>query len=289
MPTKSVLITGVYGLIGGEVYLALQDQSDRYLPYGLARRRVPSVRSSRTRDLSIPDERFILSDMSGLDLLVERMQGIDVVVHMAADPRIDAPWESILASNIVGARNIYEAARLCGVRRVIYASSNTVSWGYLDEEPYSILSENRYDEITPDDVVPVTHEWPTKPTAYYPASKVWGEALGHVYAHTHGLSVICLRIGWVNDEDCPHTYGWARAGWLSKRDAVQFVVKAIEAPSDLRYDVFYGLSNSRWNWQDIDHAREVLGYEPLDDAEERWQPETPEGALLTVPKDEETP
>lgn len=268
MSIEKVLITGVYGLIGGEIYLALQAQPEHYQVYGLARRRYPSERSSMSRNLDIPDERFILSDISDLDVLVDAMRDIDAVVHMAADPRADAPWESVLHSNIVGTRNVFEAARICGVERVVYASSIMVSWGYFADEPYTSIFDGRYDALTPTDIPLVTHEMPTRPTALYPASKVWGEAMGRVYADTHRLSVICLRIGWVNDEDYPHTYGWARAGWCSKRDIVQLTQRAIEAPADVRFDIFYGLSDNTWNWADIEHAKDVIGYAPQDNADE---------------------
>jgi uronate dehydrogenase len=82
-----------------------------------------------------------------------------------------------------------------------------------------------------------------------------------------------LRIGWVNDEDRPHSYGWARAGWCSKRDIVQLVEKCIQAPPTLRYDIFYGLSEGAYNWNDIQHAKDVLGYAPQDDAEDYWEPQ----------------
>lgn len=269
MSIKNVLITGVYGLIGGEVYLALQSQPDRYRVYGLARRRHPSERSSQSRKLEIPDARFILSDMSDLDTLVAAMRDIDVVVHLAADPRADAPWESVLHSNIIGTRNVFEAARICGVERVVYASSVMVSWGYFADEPYKSIFEGHYDALSPADIPKITHEWPTRPTDLYPASKVWGEALARVYADTRGLSVICLRIGWVNDEDAPHTFGWARAVWCSKRDIVQLVERSIQAPADLRFDIFYGLSNNTWNWVDIEHATDVLGYAPQDNGDDK--------------------
>ena len=204
-----------------------------------------------------------------METLVNAMQDVDVVVHMAADPRADAPWDGVLHSNIIGTRNVFEAARLSGVERVVYASSIMVSWGYFAEEPYKSIFEGRYDALSPDDIPKVTHEWPTRPTDMYPASKVWGEAMARVYADIHGLSVICLRIGWVNDEDAPHTFGWARAGWCSKRDIAQLVERSIQAPADVRFDIFYGLSNNTWNWADIDHAREVLGYDPEDNAEDR--------------------
>jgi NAD+ dependent glucose-6-phosphate dehydrogenase len=264
------LITGVYGLIGSVIYDRLVAQPDAYQVYGLARRRHPSERVARDKRIAIPDERFVLSDLSDLAVLERAMQGIDVAVHMAADPRLEADWESILASNLVGPRNVFEAARRCGVQRVIYASSVTVNWGtLLYEEPYSLIHQGRYDELSPADVPVVTVERPPRPTSYYPASKVWGESLARVYADTHGLSMICLRIGGVNAEDRPpFEEGWARSAWLSQRDVGQMVQRAIEAPDDLRYGVFYVVSNNTWRWVDIDSARRVLGYAPQDNAEE---------------------
>ncbi len=274
MAKMRVLVTGAYGLIGGAVYQHL-DAREETEAIGLARRRHPSTRSPDERGLQIPDERFVLSDLSDLDVLVEAFAGVDCVVHMAADPRADAPWESILHSNIVGARNVFEAARICNVPRVVFASSIMVSWGYLEEAPYALIAEGRYDELDPDDIPRVTHTWPPRPTSEYPASKVWGEALGRVYADQRGVSVICLRIGWVNAEDRPHTHGWARAHWCSQRDAVQMVMRAIEAPDDLRFDIFYVVSDNKWSWVDIDHAREVLGYAPQDSADEMLEPVAP--------------
>ena len=266
-----VLITGVYGLIGGEIYRHLAAQPERYEVYGLSRRRVPSDRSSPNRNLNIPDDQFVLSNLSDLNVLVEAFQGIDAVVHMAADPRADAPWESVLASNIVGARHVLEAARISGVQRVVFASSIMVSWGYLDQEPYTFIRDGRYDEIDPRDITPVKHTWPTRPTNDYPARKVWGEALARVYAEQRGLPVVCLRIGWVNEEDYPHTHGWARAGWCSQRDVVQLVERSIQAPPDLQFDIFYALSNNAYRWADIEHAKGVLGYDPQDSAEARMR------------------
>jgi nucleoside-diphosphate-sugar epimerase len=222
------------------------------------------------KQIEIPDERFTLSDLSDLNVLKRAMQGIDVVVHMAADPNLEAGWESILASNLIGPRNVFEAARLCGVRRVICASSVTVNWGtLLREEPYKLIYEGRYDELSPADVPMVTVDKPPRPLSYYPASKVWGEALARVYADAHGLSMICLRIGGVQGDDRPpFEEGWARSAWLSQRDVAQMVQRAIEAPDDLRYGVFYVVSNNTWRWVDIDSARMALGYAPQDNAED---------------------
>jgi len=272
------LVTGAYGLIGGIVYSHLQARPEQYEAYALARRRYPSERFPMDRDLYVPDERFVLSDLSDLGVLQQAMQGIDVVVHMAADPRLDAPWESVLASNVIGARNVFEAARLAGVRRVVYASSVTCDWGYLvHEAPYKLIYEGRYDELPPDGVPRVQRvqrDWPPRPISYYPASKVWGEALARVYADTHGVSAICLRFGWVNAEDRPHTFKWARSVWCSQRDAIQAVVRAIHAPDEMRYDVFHVVSDNKWCWVDLDHGREALGYVPQDSADDRLEEDT---------------
>jgi hypothetical protein len=52
---------------------------------------------------------------------------------------------------------------------------------------------------------------------------------------------------------------------------VQLLERAIQAPKALRYDVFYATSDNEYKWVDIDHAREVLGYDPQDSAEERMK------------------
>jgi nucleoside-diphosphate-sugar epimerase len=270
MPVRKVLVTGVYGLIGSVVYDRLSAQPEAYEVHGLARRRSPSDRVLPGKRIEVPVERFTQSDLSDLGVLEGAMEGIDTVVHMAADPRLEAGWESILASNIVGPRNVFEAARRCGVQRVIYASSLTVNWGTLmREEPFRLIFQGRYSELVPGDVPILTKKHPPRPVSYYPASKVWGEALARAYADTHGLSVLCLRIGAVNAEDRVPAFGWGRSAWLSQRDVAQMVQLAIEAPDELRFDVFYVVSANKWRWVDIDYAREVLGYVPQDSAEDQ--------------------
>ena len=268
MAPKKVLITGVYGLIASAVYQHLNTQPDRYDLYGLARRFQPSARAPKDAVLKIPQEKLSLADLTDYNAVAQAVEGMDVVVQLAADPRPDASWESLLGSNIIGPRNVLEAARRASVGRVVLASSIMVSWGYQQDDPYKAISEGRFDAVDASQVQFVTHEWPHRPTGLYPATKIWGEALARYYADVHNMSVPCLRIGWVNAEDHPRD---ERGGaiWCSQRDVVQLVQRAIEAPADLRFDIFYGVSNNRWRWVDIDHPREVLGYIPADSAEER--------------------
>ena len=266
MAPLKVMITGVHGLIGMAVYEHLVAQPDRCEVYGLARRRASSERMEGREGLEIPDDRFVHSDLSDLGQVRRVLEGMDVVVHMAADPRPDAPWDDILNSNVIGTYHVVEASRQAGVTRVITASSGQATLGYCRNEPYRAISEERYDDV-PDEIPMVTHLMPARPQNAYGCSKVWGEALARVYADSHGMSCIALRIGWVVAEDRP-PYPQARDVWCSQRDIVQLVVRCINAPESLRFDLFYGMSDDRYRWVDIGHAREVVGYEPQDRAED---------------------
>jgi nucleoside-diphosphate-sugar epimerase len=105
-----------------------------------------------------------------------------------------------------------------------------------------------------------------RPDYDYGAAKAFGEALGSVYSDVHGLSIVCLRIGAVLDTDRPKLRRHY-PGYLSHRDIVQAIERSIDAPDSVRYGVFDIISNNKWAWRSIAHAREVLGYEPQDTAD----------------------
>ena len=265
MSINKVLITGVHGLVGNAVYRYLAAMPDRYEPYGLARRPHPSARLPEGQMVALPDDRLFLMDLGDMAGLQRAMQGVDAVVHLAADPNANAPWESLLANNVMGAYHVFEAARLAGVKRVIYASSIMVSFGYALDEPYKAIHEGRYADA-PDHVPPVQATDPTRPLDLYAGSKVWGEALAHIYAHRHGMSCLCIRIGWVVAEDRPPPARHGPPIWCSQRDVAQMVERCLRAPESLRHDIFYAVSDNPHGWVDIQHARDVLGYEPMDSA-----------------------
>ena len=164
--------------------------------------------------------------------------------HLAGIPDEDS-WERIRRMNIEGCYNVFEAARLAGVKRVIFASSNHA------------VGFHRRDRMIDDRVAP-------RPDSRYGVSKVCGEALGRLYADKYGLSVACLRIGSFRPDDRPtvprHLYTW-----ISHRDTVQLVQRAIDH-QDYHFVVAYGVSNNARNRWDNANAR-MLGYCPEDDAE----------------------
>jgi nucleoside-diphosphate-sugar epimerase len=264
----NVMITGVYGLIGWAVYKHLAAQRDKYAVCGLARRREPSVRVGAGERVALPEERFRLCDLGSVEAVARALEGMDVVVHLAANPDEFSPWETIYPSNVIGAYHLYEGARLAGVRRIIQASSLMVNWGYREVEPYKAITEGRLADV-PIGFPLVTKEMPTHPQDVYSCSKVWAEALARTYSDRYGISALVLRIAWVVAEDRVPEPNEGSI-WCSQRDIATLVEAAIHAPEGCKFDIFYGVSNSRYRWVDIEHARRVLGWQPLD-----WDEEHP--------------
>lgn len=250
---QRVLVTGMTGLIGSALHRIL---GDKYDWVALNRRQMPGVST-------------VQADISDLEEIRPAFEGVDTVVHLAAVAKVDAPWDALVGPNITGTYNVFEAARDAGVKRVVYASSGATVAGLSREEPFKALVEGRYSEVGGSWPM-VTHESMPRPLGLYGVTKVFGEALGRFYADTTPLSVICLRIGAVGEEDRPHTPAhWSI--WCSQRDVVQMIDRSIEAPPSLRYDIFFVTSNNRWGYRDLGHARSVLGYVPQDNAEDYRQ------------------
>jgi nucleoside-diphosphate-sugar epimerase len=232
----NVLITGAAGRIGSWLTQHLAGRYDFVLS-----------------DVRPPDHTrgfpFVEADIADLEAMRRLCQGVDTVVHLAADPSMEATWESLLPRNLVGLYNIFQAAHEAGCRRVIFASSVNAVFGYPKD-------------------VQVRTDMPVRPLNLYGASKAWGEAVACFYADQRGLSAICLRFGWVVERDShairpDHPYLDIA---LTYEDLTRLVVASIDAPDTLRFGVFHGLSNNRWKRLDISDARAILGYAPEDDA-----------------------
>jgi nucleoside-diphosphate-sugar epimerase len=233
---RSVLITGAAGRIGSFVTAQWQDR------YALTLTDVRPVQQT----FGFPFHQIELSDFAAVRGL---MDGIDTVVHLGADPRMDASWESLLPNNLIATYNVFEAAHQAGCRRVIFASSVNAVFGYPHD-------------------VQVHINMPVRPINLYGATKVWGEGVASSYATQTDLSCICLRFGWVVDRNSPairleHPYIDIA---LTYEDLARLVAAAIDARDDLDYHVFHGVSNNRWKRLDISDGRTLIGYDPQDDA-----------------------
>ena len=247
---EDILVTGMSGLIGGAV----------------RRRLEPRARLTALNRGDVPGVRTVRADLCDLDAIRPAFEGRDTVIHLAAKASDRHPWEELRDTNVIGTRNVLEAARLAGCRRVVFASSGATVAGWEREEPYRALVEGRYADA-PDDWTRIRHDMATRPNGTYASTKVWGESMARHYADEFGLSAISLRIGFVNPEDRPAT---ARifSVWCSQRDIVNAVELAVDMDESIRYDIFFVNSDNKWGYRDLSHAEEVLGFVPQDAAED---------------------
>ena len=189
-------------------------------------------------------EEFVKMDITSLDEFQAACEGIDTVVHLAADRSPSADfYKTLLDLNIIGGYNAFHAAHLTGCKRVVFASSVNAILGYNGD-------------------IPVEWDVPIFPTNVYGATKCWGEALGRVYCETHGLSCICVRLGSPRWEPDKH-YDPDKAQMLiSPRDTAQLLQKCVEANTD--FAIVHGVSDHKTSWMGLEETREVLNYEPQD-------------------------
>lgn len=223
---KRVLLTGASGGIGTRLRQMLKPLYPELI---LSDLKPPA-------DLGA-DETFLPADLADAAAVEQICQGVDGIVHLGGYS-VEGPWETILQANIIGCHNLFEAARRQGVRRVVFASSNHVMGFHPRHSKIGV------------EAVPL-------PDTRYGLSKLFGEGLGALYAHKHGLGVLSIRIGNFGDKPID-----ARrlAIWLKPADLVQLIRIGLEKPG-LVYEVVYGMSDNQRAWWDNSHALE-LGYRP---------------------------
>ncbi|MFZ2739320.1 MAG: NAD(P)-dependent oxidoreductase [Burkholderiaceae bacterium] len=183
-------------------------------------------------------------DIRDMAALEASMEGIDCVIHLAGMPE-ENDWETILPLNIEGCYNVFEAARRQGVRRMVFASSNHAI-GFHRRETF------------------IDTQVATRPDGRYGISKVFGEAVGRMYADKYGMSVACMRIGSFRPDNRPSESRHLLT-WISHRDMAQLASRCVEHPG-YHFVVAYGVSNNLRNRWDNTPAK-FLGYRPQDDAE----------------------
>lgn len=217
-------------------------------------------------------ETSFVADIADYDAIRPAFDGADAVVHLGADPRPQAPWESVLPNNIVGTRNVYEAARTAGARRVVLASTNhVVGFFPMKDDPYKAIYDGRLGEVRRP--FRALDDRDSRPDSLYGVSKAFGESLGSYYQDEFGLSVICLRIGWVMTPDDPSFDPAALSLWLSHRDTAQLIRKAIDAPPSVGFAIVYGMSRNALSIWDVEAGKRLIGFSPQDGAGEEWTPD----------------
>ena len=187
------------------------------------------------------------------------------MIDLATGSAVDLPWDKV-ERDIEGRVNVLEAARLNNVKRYVFASSNHVTGMYEHDEPYASIVAGDYDGLDPPSIPLIPPGWPIRPDSPYGTGKAFSEAAARYYAERYGLSCICLRIGTVRADDRPKNQRHY-ATLLTHDDLTRLVDCALQAPPELAFGIYYGVSANRWRFWDIANAAEELGYTPQDDAE----------------------
>src|SRR5947207_15539127 len=244
---KTVAITGAEGNIGSRLR---QNLAGKYELRLISLEPIPG------------EEAIVVNIAESMQALIPAFQGVQSVVHLAASPAVDSPWQAVLHNNIIGTYHVFEAARQAGVKQLIFASSNHAVGTY--EQEFELGPNRPHDKVI-DELVPI------RPDSLYGVSKVFGEALGRYYADHLGMHVISLRIGWITPTNIPEGGDLAERGvtmWQSHKAFVQMVEKCLEE-DEIQFDIFYGISDNPFHFFDLEHARQEIGYEPQDNSLEK--------------------
>jgi nucleoside-diphosphate-sugar epimerase len=259
---RKVLLTGAAGRIGTAFR---QFAADRYV-FRLVDRLADTIIEPGPHEV-------IAGNLAELATCQNVCAGMDTVIHLAADASTTADfYESLLDNNIKAAYNIFRAAKDQNCRRVIFASSIQLIEGY----PLDIQARV---------------DMPMKPMNLYAAAKGFSELMGHYFAYAEGLSCIGVRVGAFEHNPGLQTGdgvdGRNLSAYVSARDLSHLFVQCIETP-DVQYAVLQACSDNRFKRMDITSAREVVNYQPQDDAfevfnvgiynRERWYQEWERGA-----------
>lgn len=249
--TDRILITGAAGAIG----TALRD--------GLR----PHWRHLRLTDIKpiqnlTNNEEAIVADVTDRPAIENMMQGVKAVVHLAGMIG-NYDLEALFRVNARGLFDVFESARLAGVKRIVFASSNHAFGCYPITES-------------------VSPALPPRPDSLYGVFKVLGETMLRNYYDRHDIRSVSLRIGTYRTLPIDQR---SLATWLSPRDVAHLVDVSLRYP-DPGCMVVNGYSNNtRLKTHDPNWA--VLGYHPSDNAEDHREMLRAQGVDVDSPDRDE--
>jgi len=230
-PFKKILLTGAAGGLG------------KVLRQSLA----PHAEILRLSDVSnmgsaAAFEEIITCDLGDKAQTMALSEGVDAIVHLGG-VSTEHSFEQILDANIRGIFHLYEGARVHGVKRIIFASSN-----------HAIGFHKQGDVIDSDCLL--------RPDSYYGLSKAYGENIAQFYFDRYGIETVSIRIGSSFPEPVDTRM---LTTWLSFRDLSELVRCSLTAPN-VGHTIVYGASNNKDSWWDNSKAAH-LGFKPQDNTE----------------------
>jgi uronate dehydrogenase len=229
---KKLVLTGAAGRLGSYLREPLSAMCDQLVSTDLA------------DDIGTlyPGEAYVKADLEDKAAIQSLAEDADMIVHFGAISD-EAPFEDILGPNIIGAYNVWEAAHVNGVRRVVYASSIHAVGMYPKTEF-------------------IGTDAPHRPDTFYGLAKCFTEDLARMYWEKRGIEAVCLRILSCANVTNPRAVG----SWLSYGDLIRLVQRAIDTPVT-GFSIIYGVSDN--DRAPVDNAKaSFLGYRPKDNAEQ---------------------
>ena len=203
MAKKGILVTGGTGLVGAYAVGMLLERGERPVVFDIAL----NERLLKVVGVDVSKVTMIRGDMMDLPALISAIRDneVDRIIHLAAflGEEVQRRPYSGVRLNLMGTVNVFEAARLEKVSRVIFPSSGTVYLGSIGEGLKQI-----------DESIPMN------PPSVYAATKASCEFMGRAYAKRYGFEFICLRyVGGL--------YGPSPTGLKATREiAIQEMVRA---------------------------------------------------------------
>lgn len=227
-PFKRILLTGAAGGLGKILRERIKPWAD-------------VVRLSDIGEMAPAGEgeEVVRCDLADKAAVIKLLEGVDVVLHFGGIST-ENTFENIMAANIAGTYNLYEAAHKNGVKRIVFASSNHTI-GFYKTTDY------------------IDADSPTRPDSLYGVSKCFGESLSRYYYDSVGIETVCLRIGSSFPEPInPRML----VTWFSYDDLVEALRCSLFAPR-VGHTILFGASANPASWWDNSKA-EHLGFRPKD-------------------------
>lgn len=234
---RKILITGGCGKIGSYFARFASDKYDL---------RVVDRIAWDTEKLGSLDGESIVAELQDLEACRKASAGIDMVIHLAANPSPQAQFDSLLNNNIIATYNMFRAAQEAGCQRFIFASSVHAVAAYPAD-------------------VQVKTDMPVRPRNLYGVSKCFGEALAAHFAFNVGMPSIALRIG-------AYVFSGEYADWptdevdafLHPDDFNELLIRCLETPN-ISFAIAHAISDNRFKRLDLTETRERLDYHPQAD------------------------
>src|SRR4051794_19864094 len=138
------------------------------------------VRNVDTRHDGADHGLTLIADLADYGQTVEALSGVDAVVHLAAIPAPDIrPASETFRINALSTYNVFAAAEAHRLRRVVWASSETVLGLPFDRPP---------------DFAPIDESITPRPETSYSLSKLVGETMAEQFARRTAIPFVGLRI-----------------------------------------------------------------------------------------------